>query len=258
MKWVAIVGAAAWVPQIITWVYRAFTKAKLSIYLDKTSQVGYTIYGPLFNVSLALLSKRKDIILNKFTVKLEHESGALYTFDWDGLSEDLSEIQNPIGATVTVKKTYLPLVVKVLHTGVAQVFVRFQHQQFKTHSKKPYADAIDKFNLLKLSGNLNTEEKIDALVSEPEFDKLIKFFSSEFIWAAGKYIVTFEFSSPNKFKYQKSKYTFNLIQSDIDALRENLGNLKDDIIQNAKVEIIPDYKSNTTPWQWRYPELIEE
>jgi len=246
------------VPQIITWISKILTKPKVALYLHPTPEIGYTTFGPIFNVTLALLSEKKDVIVNKFSVKIKHESGATYNFDWDGLSEDINEIQSPIGETTKIKKIYLPLVVKVLHTGVAQVFVRFQHQQFKTHSKKPYADAIDKFNLLKLSGKLNTEEKIDALVSEPEFDKLIKFFSSEFIWAAGKYIVTFEFSSPNKFKYQKSKYTFNLIQSDIDALRKNLGNLKDDIIQNAKVEIIPDYKSNVTPWQWRYPELIEE
>lgn len=258
MGWVAIVGAAAWVPQIFTWGYRAFTKAKVSIYLDKTPQVGYTYLGPIFNISFALLSEKKDVILNKFTVKLRHESGASYVFDWDGLSEDLSEIQNPIGPTMSIKKTSLPLVVKILHTGVAQLFVRFQHNRFKKNYKKPSADAIDKYNLLKASNKLDTEEQIETIISEPEVDKLTKIFGSEFIWIAGKYTVTFEFSSPNKFKYKKSKYTFNLNQNDIDVLRKNLGNIKDNIIQNAKVDIIPDYKSTEIPWQWRYPELIEE
>ncbi len=258
MGWVAIVGAAAWVPQIITWVYRVLTKPKLSLYLDKTPQVGYNSLGPIFNVSFALLSGRKDIVLNKFSVTLEHECGASYVFDWVGLSEDLSEIQNPIGMTMKIKKIYLPLVVKVLHTGVAQVFVRFQHTQFKTNSKKPYANAIDKFSLLKSSGKLDTEEKIEAIISEPEFDTVIKLYSSEFIWAAGKYTVTFGFSSPNKFKYKKSKYTFNLHQSDIDALRVNIDNIRNYLIQTAKIEIIPDYKRTEPSWIWRNPELIEE
>lgn len=258
MGWVAMVGAAAWVPQIITWVYRILTKPKLSLYLDRIPQIGYNSLGPIFNVSFALLSRRKDIVLNKFSVTLEHESGASYVFDWDGLSEDLSEIQNPIGAPVKIKKAYLPLVVKVLQTGVAQVFVRFQHTQFKANLKTPYANAIDKYNLLKASGKLDTEEKIEAIISEPEFDKVIKLFSSEFIWAAGKYTVTFEFSSPNKFKYKKSKYTFNLHQSDIDALRVNIDNIRNDLIQSAKIDIIPDYKRTETSWRWRNPELIEE
>ncbi len=138
------------------------------------------------------------------------------------------------------------------------LFIRFQHKQFKTHSKKPSADAIDKYNLLKASGKLNTEEQIDALVSEPEFDKILKVFDSEFIWAAGKYTVTFEFDSPNKFTYQKSKYTFNLNQNDIEILRTNLNNIKDSLIQTAKAGVIPEYQSAEISWQWRYPELIEE
>ena len=258
MGWVAIIGAAAWVPQIITWLYRVLTKPTLSLYLDKIPQVGYNFLGPIFNVSFALLSGRKDIVLNKFSVKLEHESGASYVFDWVGLSEDLSEIQNPIGTTMKIKKTYLPLVVKVLHAGVAQVFVRFQHTQFKTNSKKPFANAIDKFSLLNSSGKLDTEEKIEAIISESEFDTVIKLFRSEFIWAAGKYTVTFEFGSPNKFKYKKDKYTFNLHQSDIDALRVNIDNIRDYLIQSAKTDIMPDCKRTEISWNWRNPELIED
>ena len=126
MNLLAIVGAAAWTPQIITWVSRALTKPTVSIHLDTKTEIGYSRFGPIFNVRFALLSQNKDAIINKFSVKLRHESGASYTFDWDGLSEALSEIQNPIAPTMSITKTLLPLVVKVLHTGVAQVVVRFQ------------------------------------------------------------------------------------------------------------------------------------
>lgn len=258
MGWVAIVGAAAWVPQIITWLYRAFTKAKVSIYLDKYPQVGFSSFGPIFNVNLALLSGKKDIIFNKLTIKLKHESNALYTFEWDGLSEALSEIENPIGTNVMIKKTYLPLAIKVLHTGVAQAFVRFQHRQFKINQKEPYAEALARVNLLKSSGSLNTEEQIEDLVSLPEFDRLMQLFSTEFIWAAGKYTVTFEFGSPNKFKYKKKEYTFRLLQSDIDNLRTNIDNIRNYMIQSVKQDTIPDYQFAEIFWKWVYPELKED
>ena len=255
MNWVAIVGAAAWAPQIITWVCRALTKPEVSLYLDSKPQIGYTSLGPIFNVRFALLSEKKDAILNKFSVKLRHESGALYIFDWDGLSEDLSEIQNPLGPTISIKKTSLPLIVKVLHTGVAQVFVRFQHKQFKANSKNLFASALDQFNLLKTSGKLNTEEDIEALVSNKEFNDVIKLLNSEFIWSAGKYTVTFEFKSPNKFKYKKNEYILKLGQDDIDNLRKNIDNIKLDIIQTAKRGVISDYKPKEIIWEWRFPEL---
>jgi len=253
--WVAIVGAAAWTPQIITWVWRALTKPKVSLHLHTKSEIGYNFLGPIFNVRFALLSEKKDAILNKLSVELKHENGASYTFDWEGLSEDLSAIRGPIGPTFVQKKTSLPLVVKVLHTGVAQVYVLFQHKQFKANSKIPFASIIEKFNLLKTSGKLKTEEDIDALVSEKEFHDVIKLVNTEFIWVAGKYTATFEFESPNKFKYKKSEYTFQLSQDDINELRKNINNIKLDTFQNAKRDIIPGYKPKEINWVWKYPEL---
>jgi len=255
IDWIAIVGAAAWTPQIITWMHRALTQPKVSLHLHLLPQIGYTTLGPIFNVTFALLSEKKDAILNKFSATLRHESGSSYTFDWAGLSEDLSEIQNPIGPIMSIKKTSLPLVVKVLHTGVAQVFVRFLHEQFKVNLRKGSASALDRFNFLKTSGKLKKEQDIEDLVSEQKFSELIKIFSSEFIWSVGKYTVTFQFQSPNKFRYKKSEYTFELSQEDIDNLRKNIDNIKIDIIQTAKTGIIPDYKPKEIIWEWRFPEL---
>ena len=255
INWVAIVGAAAWTPQIITWMHRALTQPKVSLHLHLLPQIGYTTLGPIFNVTFALLSEKKDAILNKISATLRHESGASYTFDWAGLSEDLSEIQNPIGPIMSIKKTSLPLVIKVLHTGVAQVFVRFLHEQFNANLRKASAPARERFNFLKTSGKLKTEEEIDALASEKEFADIFKLFNTEFIWVAGKYTVTFKFESPNKFKYKKSEYTFQLSQDDINELRKNIDNIKNDMIQTAKLGIIPDYKPKVITWIWRNPDL---
>ena len=255
LDWVAIIGAAAWTPIIITWVYRALTKPKISLHLHTLPQIGYTTLGPIFNVTFALLSEKKDAILNKFSATLKHESGASYTFDWAGLSESLSEIENPIGPPMSIKRTVLPLVVKVLHTGVAQVFVRFLHEPFKTKLMTASASALDRFNYLKTSDKLKTEQDIEGLVSEQEFSELLKFFSSEFIWIAGKYTVTFQFQSPNKFKYKKNEYIFELSQDDINELKKNIDNIKLDLIQVAKGGIIPDYIRKEINWVWRHPEL---
>lgn len=255
MNLVAIIGAAAWTPQIITWVHRALTQSKISLHLHLLPQIGYTTLGPIFNVTFALLSEKKDAILNKISVTLRHESGASYTFDWAGLSEDLSEIQYTIGPIMSIKKTSLPLVVKVLHTGVAQVFVRFLHEQFRANLRKASAPALDRFNFLKTTDKLKTEQDIENLLSGQEFAEVMKLFHSEFIWAAGKYTVTFEFGSPNKFKYKKSEYTFELSQVDIDELKKNINNIKLNLIQITKGGIIPDYKPKEIAWVWRNPEL---
>lgn len=255
--WIAIIGAAAWTPQIIAWIYRFLTKPVISLHLHSEPEIGYTTYGPIFNVRFALLSEKKDAILKKISVNLKHESGSSYVFDWAGLSEDLSEIQNPIGPPMSIKKTALPLVVKILHTGVAQVFVRFQHDRFKKGFKNIFSAALDKYALLKRQGKIKTEECVDKLASEKEFDDVVKLFNSEFIWIAGKYTVTFVFESSHKFKYEKEDYSFMLTQDDIDLLRKNIDNIKKDIIQNAKMDNLPDFKAEEIVWLWRHPELTK-
>lgn len=252
----ALIGAAAWAPQIITWTYRFFTKPELTLHLHTEPQIGYTSFGPLFNVSFALLCEKKDIILDKLSVDIKHENGALYNFDWAGLSEELSEIHNPIGGLpVSIKKSSLPLVIKVLHTGVAQIFVRFQRRQFRKNTKETFTAAIDKFNLMKMSGKLDTEEQINNLVLEKEYVDVMNIFNSEFIWIAGKYVVTFNFHSPHKFKYKQREYSFRLSQNDVDNLKKNIDNIKLDLIQTAKSGIIPDYKPVEIKWMWSHPEL---
>ena len=87
MGWVAIIGAAAWMPQIITWLYRFFSKPKITLYPHCNPQIGYTTLGPIFNIDLALLSEKKAVVLNNFYINITHENGASYTFDWNSLSE---------------------------------------------------------------------------------------------------------------------------------------------------------------------------
>jgi len=255
IDWVAIIGAAAWAPQIFTWLYQFITKPKIILYLHTKPEIGYTSLGPIFNVSLALLSEKKGIALNNFSVSIKHESGASYTFDWDGLSEDLSEIQNPLGQPTSIKKTYLPLVVRVLPLSVAQAFVRYQYKPFKEKFGQKLQAAQNKLQLLRNAGRLKTEQDIEALASEQEFSDLVKQIHSEFIWIAGKYTVVFDFQSPGKFKYKKDKYTFSLSQDDIDGLRKNIDNIKLNTMQTAKAIVLQNYKAKEISWEWRYPEI---
>jgi hypothetical protein len=208
-----------------------------------------------FKKALARLVEKKDTILNNFSVNFTHESGASYTFDWDGLSEDISEIQNPAGPPTSIRKTSLPLVVKVLHTGVAQVLVRYQHEKFKENSKKPMDNAYEQFKLLKAAGKLKTEQDVEELISTKEYDTVIKLLNSEFIWLAGKYTVIFEFNSPHKITYKKNEYVFELSQEDINVLKENIETVKVDLIEVVKVNVIKDYKRKEVIWNWRYPEI---
>ena len=53
----AYIGAAAWLPQIAAWIYRSVIKPKLRVIPNQFAEVGFTTYGPIFNVRMASSSR---------------------------------------------------------------------------------------------------------------------------------------------------------------------------------------------------------
>ncbi len=50
---VAYLGAAAWLPQILNWIFIYFTKPAVTITPDKFASLGYTTFGSIFNLRLS-------------------------------------------------------------------------------------------------------------------------------------------------------------------------------------------------------------
>ena len=71
----AYIGAAAWLPQIVSWVHRWFVTPKITIIPDRYADVGFTSYGPIFNVRMAFASDRKDAIIDGFELVVQHTDG---------------------------------------------------------------------------------------------------------------------------------------------------------------------------------------
>ena len=66
---IACLGAAAWIPQIITWGYKAITKPVLTITPDRTVSIGHTILGPIFNLRLSINVDKKDTLIDFIELK---------------------------------------------------------------------------------------------------------------------------------------------------------------------------------------------
>ncbi|NIW14974.1 MAG: hypothetical protein GWN31_13825, partial [Candidatus Thorarchaeota archaeon] len=71
----AYIGAGAWLPHIASWIHRQFSVPVVKIIPDAQIELGYSSYGPIFNLNLALSTTRKDILIDKIGVNLRHEEG---------------------------------------------------------------------------------------------------------------------------------------------------------------------------------------
>ena len=56
----AVLGALAWLPQIIKWIVNWVKKPILKIIGDNEAQVGYIAFGSVLNINLSFISKHKS------------------------------------------------------------------------------------------------------------------------------------------------------------------------------------------------------
>ena len=68
---VALVGAAAWLPQI----WRFLQKPKVTPIVGGQVEIGFTHLGPVFNPKVAFRAQRRDALVTGIQYRLQHERG---------------------------------------------------------------------------------------------------------------------------------------------------------------------------------------
>lgn len=243
---VAYIGAAAWLPQIMTWLYRALVKPKIVIVPDAYAEVGFTALGPIFNIRLAFHCERKAAVVDGFELHMRHEDGDKREFRWSGLSETFSEIRDNSGNHQIVSRDQTPIALKVGTESLVEKFVRFQEPRYHQSIQPAYSKLQAFFNFQKRTDGTGYVQKV--LDSQELYD-LSDIRSNSFWWKPGRYDVTIWLSSPSKFQLDNPHFTFSLTLINVELLRQNVDTLSVDI-RNIIQSNLPDFQAQPINWNW--------
>jgi hypothetical protein len=236
----AYIGAGAWLPHIISMIYKMVSIPAVKITPDAKIELGYSTFGPIFNLNLALSTTRKDILVDRIEVILKHEEGDEHLFSWQGLRETISELTNTSGERVIQEKDQAAIALKLTTSSLTEKFVRFQEDKFKLGYQPLSEDFLKHAKFLMNSG----KDFSEALLSK-EFHELIEFYKTKFWWKGGRYFVEFKASASRVFKLEKSKYTFELHSYDIEALNKNIEIIKKTYELLGKGKVILSISAST-------------
>ncbi|OGT38342.1 MAG: hypothetical protein A3F11_05820 [Gammaproteobacteria bacterium RIFCSPHIGHO2_12_FULL_37_14] len=243
---IAGLGAAAWIPQIITWVYNAATKPVLTITPDRTVSIGYTLFGPIFNLRLSINVDKKDTLIDFIGVEIQHESGTKHTLEWTGMTEFFSEVKNSAGDNQIIQRDIVPISVKLSTLSLIERFFRFQDSSFIQRNKSE----LDKLMEQQQFMQNKSATYHDDFLSSKEVDDYIKFMRSNFYWQAGSYTASFLIRSPAPSKLKPCKYQFKLTQDNVDMLKKNLEEIKADIEYFIKKGDAQGFNGKPGNWRW--------
>ncbi len=242
----AYIGAAAWLPQIITWLYRFWMRPQVTVIPDKYAEVGFTSLGPIFNLRMVFTCEKKDAVIDGLDLLIRHENGDTRSFRWNGLSETFSEISDNAGNKQVISRNQTPIAIKIGTESIVEKFIRFQEPQYWQRNRPLTHKLITQFNYLK---NLDSTSYINETLKSRELHETCEERKQSFWWQPGKHKIQVKLSSPHKINVKKCTWEFSLTTTDVDQLKANIPNLKIDL-ENIIKSNDSSFKEIPIAWNW--------
>jgi hypothetical protein len=242
----AYIGAAAWLPQIASWIYHRLVRPIVRLVPNQYAEAGFTSLGPIFNLRMAFSVEHKDLVIDGMELRLRHQDGDLRTLRWAGLGETFSEITDAAGNKQVVSRDQSPIAIKVGTQSLLEKFVRFQEPRYHEGERPLIQALVGQFNYLKES---KPGSYVAETLSSKELYSLVEARRKAFWWKPGQYEIEVLLSSPQKFSLLSSHFRFELTSADVLFLQRNIGALETEV-KNIISSNLPDFQAQPVNWNW--------
>ena len=145
IDWLAVLGALAWAPHLIGLVRDWLVKSKVRIITQRQVEIGFTTYGPIFNLRMAFSVENKDIVISELKIRLTHESGEERIFEWQGITQYLGKMTLPDAVAMPFEKEQSVLAIKLNQKDIEERFIRFQESLFLINQNEQLAKVIKNY-----------------------------------------------------------------------------------------------------------------
>ena len=248
-NWLAILAASAWLPYLWERCMQWYRKPQIRVITHREAEIGFTTYGPIFNLRLAFSVKHKDIVVSDLKIRIRHQSGEEKVFEWQGITQQLGKMTAPDFSTLPFEKEQSVLAMKLNLREIEERFIRCQEAVFIERNREHTRKAVEKLVYLKEHQIFD----IDNFMREKEMTDLISQTKQAFTWQPGKYNLSIDIQSPDKFDIVDNKREFELTQLNIEELSKN----KDSVEQAYRSLILGTQEGDeAVNWQWQYPMFV--
>ena len=244
---IAILGALAWLPQIISWVYNWMKKPKLTIYHDGEAEAGYIKNGNVFNLRFSFLAREKNALIDDIELLLVDKDGASHNLKWMWYSETFYELQGPAGNS-TMAKQQNAIAINVFKEVLVEKFIGFQSVSFLEKRKH----LAYKLSTLIENQRINGDINIDIIRCSQEYNELIRLYKNSFLWKPGEYSATAKVHIADTNETIEHNFSFALSELEVDTLHKNIEFTKSIL----DYEFIDSSKELNGAWLWAKPNVF--
>ena len=244
----AYIGAAAWAPQILTWIYDAASKPKIRIVSAGTVEVGFSVFGPIINATLAISSDRRDALVEKITLQVTHHQGEKRQLAWRMLSENQQHIRDAQGNISSQYKNTPAVALKISTLALTEKTVGFRDPDFENAQRVTQTRIVEQFRHLET--RVGNAAALDQLLGSIEFAQVQREFENYMYWRPGKYEFSFAAQLAGVKNPHVQRFEVEFAETDTANLRRNLELLtryvRATLSTTVEERILID-------WNWAYP-----
>lgn len=251
-EWAALIGAAAWLPQIGFIIWHAFKRPKLRFSPETTIEIGFTSFGPIANPSFAISSTRKEALIENISMDIVHDDGDTHKFRWQLLDEKGFEGTSSKGETIELRRSQSASALKIGTVGLIERKIAFQDVLFKIEYSKLLELLFGREKILFEMDKSNYPENVFLL---KEYNDLHDFLKKHFYWKEGKYTVVLTVSEATLKKPHTEVFEFILNKQNLDSLENNRSAVQLTIKEVFLLKAGKIEKVTPISWNWIYPNI---
>jgi hypothetical protein len=212
----AILGALAWLPQLITFITRQLTKPKLTIITDTDIEIGYTTLGPIFNIQIVFLAESKRVLIRTVEIELTHSNNETQRFTWDWFEETLHTVDIPQSGLIPTKKNQKAIAINVDPDSLVEKKIGFQQNTFKDEQRRLVQLTTEEFLNI-----YNAGDDRNQIRARNTFNNLREYYKNGFNWKIGDYKakITAKLSDGQSFE---TEVEFQLTSLDLKTIELNI------------------------------------
>ena len=215
----------------------------IQIIPGKVLEIGYSNFGPIVNLSIAILAENKRMLIKDITMDLIHTSKDENKLSWQWYEETLYETAFP-EQSVSTKKQQVAIALNLGKGKLVEKKVGFQHIIFKESNADLFSKLTNSYHNIVIQG----KGEVNELKKTEEYNRMFDLFKKAFFWKEGVYTVTLKLFSLDRHQPDLVTFNFELTQLDVKSLQYNIGichMILEDSYGGSTHETVP-------PWKWVY------
>ncbi|HWX38386.1 MAG TPA: hypothetical protein VNY09_04040 [Candidatus Sulfotelmatobacter sp.] len=216
-------------------------------------ELTFSSAGPIVNLPIALVVRRKDALVGDMELRATHENGETHVLRWMFILEVLTSIGGlPQNQSLNFLRQDRAITLLASPSTVINKTTGFQDSSFQETYRQKFAALADHYQFLK-----GREHGRDEFLQSRELAVALQWFQDAMFWSEGRYKFEAEMTIEGLRRPIVTVFYADINKAEADLLRQNIEKMKEYAIALVSADAKGERASEPV-WNWIFPSVTTD